>query len=153
MTTLQGSIYAVAAADATLLALLGAGTASVGLPCLLGSDTTTKPPAPAAPWAMLTLQGDVPSLALNAVDGGFRWWLYDLEQFGYTRLNAVAGRLLGLYVETTGFLYRDTTTLEKIWWQGPGTVGPQLAAEEYGQLLRWVDVPYRKTHRGITLAA
>lgn len=154
--TLTSAVYAVAAADSTpsvgLLALLGAGTASVGLPCLLGGDSSAEPPAPAAPWAYLGFAGDVASLSINTVDGAFRWWLYDDKQWGYTRLNAVAGRLLRLYPEATGHLYRDATTLEEIWWQGAGLVGPETAAQEYGQLLRWVDFPYRKIHAGMLAA-
>lgn len=152
MTSLQGAIHAVALADTTasvgFVALVTDGTAGI-----LGGDSSAKPGTASGLWAVLTLLGEAASLAPNAVDGSFRWWLYDDEQWGYTRLNRAAGRLLRLYPERTAFLFRDTVTLETIWWQGPGVLGPQVQAEEYGQLLRWVDFPYRKTHPGITQAA
>jgi hypothetical protein len=151
MTTLRSAVHAVALADTTpsvgFVALVADGAAGI-----LGGDSSAKPPATNALWAYLGFQAEAASLSPNAVDGGFRWWLYDLEQFGYTRINAAAGRLLRLYPEATGHLYRDTTTLEEIWWQGAGIVGPEIQAEEYGQMLRWVDFPFRKTHLGHALA-
>jgi hypothetical protein len=153
MTSLQGAIHAVALADTTpsvgFVALVADG--AVGI---LGGDSSEPPPATNALWAVLTLQGDAPSLSPNTVDGVFRWWLYDDKQWGYTRLNAAAGRLLRLYPEATGHLYRDPVTLEEIWWQGAGLLGPPTVADEYPDtLLRWVDFPCRKTHLGHLLAA
>jgi hypothetical protein len=144
MTALRDAVYAVAAADSTLLALLGAGSAG-----LLGSTTTAAPPGATAPWAYLGFDSEAESLAPNAVDGSFRWWVYDDEHQGYGRIDAIAGRLLMLYREQTAALYRDATTQECIYWQAGGTVGPDTIAREYdGLLLRWVVFPYRKSHAG-----
>lgn len=147
MTSLRDGIYAVAAADTALLALLTEGAGG-----LRGSTTSAPPPATGL-WAILDFEVEAASLSPNTVDGAFRWWLYDDEQRGYGRIDQVAGRLLGLYLARTGHLYLDTGTGEDIWWQGAGLLGPPLQAEEYGQRLRWVTFPYRKTHPGLYVAA
>lgn len=150
MTSLQSAIHAVALADTTpstgLVALVADGTAGI-----LGEGS--KPPAANALWMRLMMQGEAASLVPNAVDGSFRYWIYDDEIWGYTRINAAAGRLLRLYPEARGHLFRDTVTLEEIYQQGAGIVGPQIEAQEYTQLARWVDFPYRKVHAGHMLAA
>lgn len=149
---LRDAIYGIAAADSSLLdagslaSLLGGGL-SAGL---LGSTTSVAPPASAAPWAYLGLDTEAESLAPNCVEGAFRWWLYDDEHQGYGRIDQIAGRLLGLYAERTGALFRDTVTGEFIYWQQAGVLGPDTIAREYdGLLLRWVVFPFRKTHAGI----
>ena len=147
MTTLRGAVYAVAAADT------GAGgfvpMLTDGASGLLGSDTSANPPATNALWAYLGFETEVESLAPNAQDGAFRYWLYDYPHLEYTRIDAALGRLLRLYPERTGALYRDSTTGELIWWQGAGIVGPPTHAPEYDQVMRYVTFPYRKTHPGV----
>jgi hypothetical protein len=147
VTTLRGAVYAVAAADT------GAGgfvpMLADGASGLLGSDTSASPPAANALWAYLGFETEAESFAPNAVDGAFRYWLYDYAHMEYTRIDAAAGRLLRLYPDQTGALFRDTTTREVIWWQGPGIVGPPTHAPEYNQLLRTVTFPFRKWHTGV----
>lgn len=146
MTSLADAIHAVAAADT------GAGNfvaqMANGASGILGNDAGAQPPAALAPWAILVLDTDAESFAPNAVDAAFEWWIYDYEHMGYGRINTAAGRLLRLYPEQTGGLYRDTVTGELIWWQGMGSVGRESAAPEYRQLVRVVRWPCRKTHRG-----
>ncbi len=143
MTSLRAQVYATAAADSTLLALLGAGAAS-----LLGADGAGIPDRPTAPWAYLEFDVEVDSLAINVVDGLFRWRAYDDPQGGFTRLRSVLGRLLRLYPADPDGVIRDTTTGEVIVWQGKGLLGPEYVDVPLGLNQQWVQFPYRKGHIG-----
>jgi hypothetical protein len=149
---LRDAVYARAAADSDAgdpgsLAALLAGGLAFGL---LGSTTGPPPPARDAPWAYLSFDVGAQAFVPNAVDGLLRWWCYDDEHQGYGRLDAICGRLLRLYPEQTGALFADDLTGELIYWLGMGFLGPDTLAREYdGMLLRWVNVPFRKTHLGV----
>ena len=143
MTSLRDQVYATAAADSTLLALLGDGANS-----LLGSDSTAFPPASRAPWLYLEFDTEVGSLAVNVVDGLFRWRGYDVPQGGYTRLRSALGRLLRLYPADPEGVLRDTATGEVIVWQGAGLLGPETIDTTLGLNQQWVTFPYRKGHVG-----
>lgn len=152
VSSLRSKVHAIAAADVgpggfvTLL--------TDGLGGLLGGDGAPVPSPPPRPlWAVLTFWYETSSFAPNSRDGVIRWWLYDAPVFGYTRLRRAGTRLGYLYPEQTGGLYQDDETREIIWRQEAAVFGPETVAPEYGALLLWVDVPYRKTHPGITRMA
>jgi hypothetical protein len=143
MTSLRAQVYATAAADSTLLSLLGAGAAS-----LLGADGAGIPERPPAPWAYLEFDLEVDSLAPNVVDGLFRWRAYDDPQGGSTRLASILGRFLRLYPADPDGVLQDTTTGEIIVWQGKGVKGPEYIDVPQGLNQQWVQFPYRKGHVG-----
>jgi len=143
MTSIRDQVYATAAADSTLLALLGGGAAS-----LLGSDSTALPPASAVPWLYLEFDTEVESLAINVVDGLFRWRGYDAPHAGYTRLRSALGRLLRLYPADPEGVLRDTTTGEVLVWSGSGLLGPETVDVSLGLNQQWITFPYRKGHVG-----
>lgn len=143
MTSLRASVYATASADSTLLALLGAGAAS-----LLGADGAGIPTQPVRPYAYLEWDAEVDSLAPNVVDGVFRWRAYDDPQAGFTRLRSVLGRLLRLYPADPEGVRRDSATGEVMVWQGKGLLGPEYVDVPLGLNQQWVTFPYRKGHVG-----
>lgn len=152
MTTVRQQIFDVAANYAPFMALVPDGAAA-----LFGSDTAPDPP-PAlktAPWFYLELLSQTGSFSgdPNYLEGGFRWWGYDLPHAGWVRLRKAMGKL----VTAPGYRasaadaaapYVDSDTGEVVLTQRPIGFGVETEDQERGLNLLTFTWQLRMRFRG-----
>ena len=144
MTSIRAQVYAVAAADATLLALLPDGLAG-----LLGGPASVPPPAVNLPALYLHFTVETPyPQPVGAYVGEFEWIGEDYERAGYTRLHTILARLAELYPEARNrTVYTDADTDEDVYWLEFAGMGAEVALEQRGVLQKSARWGYRKAFR------
>jgi hypothetical protein len=143
MASLRQQIYAVATADATLVAMLPGGTAAI-----LGEDGSPPSANPTFPYLYLLMDAEVPWGPWD-YRGHWQWWAYDHERAGYLRINRLLNRLQKLYPssEFAATLYYDSESKEDIYQQIFQGFSRETADQAQGLLLRTASWRYRKTYR------
>lgn len=149
MTSLREQVYAVAAADAAVLALL-----PDGLLGLLGGPASAPPPAPSTPYLYLQFDAEVPR-GERTFDGVFRWRAYDgVEVAGYERINRLLGAVVAAYPDPEGMgsFYYDPATGQDVYLTRFAGLGPEVEDQGRTLLTRWAEWAYRVTWRPVAVA-